>query len=185
MSSLFLLSYIAVWVMLLFQSLILVGLVRTVHQLQRGATLGVDVQSLRGREAPSFVAEDLAGVQVSSAAFEDQLRAFVFISPDCRSCSLTLAEMDALHWKAEGTVIVICRAGKDACRELVEKYNLETAVLVDEHNHVGDVFGISSVPAAVLVGEDNRIKVFGEPMRVEELEEILHGADESELTEAK
>ena len=93
--------------------------------------------------------------------------------------------MDALHWKAEGTVIVICRAGKDACRELVEKYNLETAVLVDEHNHVGDVFGISSVPAAVLVGEDNRIKVFGEPMRVEELEEILHGADESELTEAK
>lgn len=170
-----------------FQGLVLLGLIRRDYRPQDEAALGLPGargHALQGREAPEFVANDIFGETISSDDFADKLRAFVFVSPDCRSCSLTLAEMEALEWKADGTVLVVCRSDREECRVLAETYGLREPVIIDEDLEVSKLFGISSVPAAVLVDENNRVSAFGEPMRGEELEEILRGGEEVKVLEA-
>lgn len=186
MSALFYVSYAVLWILVAFQSLVLLGLVRTVYRLQgSGAVLNPSVVdgngALRGREAPDFTSSDVFGSLVVSQDFENRLRALLFVSPDCPACSLTLSEMEALQMKAEGSVLVVCRADRDDCRQLAEAYELSGPVLVDEDHEVSQLFGISSVPAAVLINERNRIQSYGQPMRGGELDELLREAATSEM----
>lgn len=188
MSPPLLLSYAALWLLVIFQGLLLLGLVRTVYRLQRSVALGsmsVDGQALRGKTAPEFTATDVFGTSIESQSFAGKLRALLFVSPDCSSCTLTLREMEALEWKAEGSVIVICRASRDECRRLAEMYELRVPVLIDEDLALSELFAISSVPTAVLVGEDNRVQSYGQPVRREELEEMFQPQEEPALQGAR
>jgi peroxiredoxin len=135
-------------------------------------------KSLHGQEAPEFGATDVVGNRIESSEFAGSSRALLFVSPDCRSCSLTLAEMAALEWKAKGAVIVVCEASASECRVLATKYGLGVPVLVDQDREVMALFGVSSLPTAVLIGEDDRVQSYGEPMRGEELEEMLRRPEE-------
>jgi peroxiredoxin len=176
-------SYIALWGLVLFQTFLLLGVVRAVAQLQRrgsgsAAIDGAREVSLHGQEAPEFVATDIVGNRIEGSEYAGRPRALLFVSPDCRSCSITLAEMAALEWKAEGTVIVVCEASASECRVLATKYGLGVPVIVDQDRDLMALFGVSSVPTAVLIGEDDRVQSYGEPMRGEELEEMFRGREE-------
>lgn len=186
MSTSFVLSYAALWVLVIFQSLLLIGLVKAVHRLKRAEALRQrDPGEFRGREVPQFIAVDVAGGEVNSADFERTLTALLFVSPDCRSCSLTLAEMNALKLKANGNVVVICRGGRDQCRELGERYELAVPVLVDSDLEISALFSVTSVPTAVLVNEDNRIQSYGHPMRGGELEDLFSEDDNAAVPDIR
>jgi hypothetical protein len=84
----------------------------------------------------------------------------------------TLAELNALGQKAMGNVIVICRAGREDAEALVETYHLNVPVVADTENRLGNLFGISSVPTAVLINARNQIQSVGHPLR-EDLEQVF------------
>jgi len=180
MSVPFLLSYAVLWALVIFQSLVLLGLVRTGYRLQR---TGAPPGHLRGREAPEFTAVDVSGEEVASVDFAGRLRAFLFVSPDCPTCTVTLEEMEALKWKTEGSVVVVCRGEPEGCRRLAETHEVSVPVLVDEELRVSELFLISSVPTAVLIDSENRIQSIGEPMRGEELEQMLQAQAEPAMDE--
>ncbi|MGH7721030.1 MAG: TlpA family protein disulfide reductase [Gemmatimonadaceae bacterium] len=188
MSALFVISYVALWALVIFQSIVLVGLVRALARLQqRGAQVDGPIDHhdhLAGREAPEFSATDLSGRLVRASEFAGRPRAFLFVSPECRTCRLTLSEMNALEWKAEGTVVVICQSGRSECRALAERFDLEAPVLVDEDAAISDLFAVNGVPTAVLVTADDQIASYGQPMRGEELDEMLRDGDRAALEQA-
>lgn len=186
MSVPFYLSYIALWILVVFQGIILLGMVRMVYQLQRDRTAtgvpeGSSEGSLKpGQQAPEFTAMDILGRQISSTDFSGRLTALLFVSPSCQTCMATLNEVQALSYKAEGNVVVVCRAEQKGCVQLTEKYNLNMPVVVDADEHVSRIFGISSVPTAVLINVNNNIQSFGQPLRGKELEEMFGKASEAE-----
>jgi peroxiredoxin len=165
MSSFFYVSYGAVWVLLLFQSLVLVGLVRTVGSTARAAGPPPSGARLLSREAPTFAALDVFGEPAGSAEFAGRLTALLFVSRSCPACTLTLDEMSALKAKAEDSVVVVCQSSRDDCIDLIRSHELDVPVIADEDLEISRRFEVASVPTAVLIGEDGRVRTYGHPER--------------------
>lgn len=169
------LSLGALWVLVVFQGLVLLGLVRAVHTLRGGHARHESLQDLEDmvhKKAPDFQAFDLAGVYFDSAKVAEQPRAFLFVSPRCESCSVTANELASLRWKSEGDVYVVCRGGVAECREFSEQVGAGTRVLVDDSFEISRAFKVTAVPTAVLIDASNTVRSYGNPMRDNELIEI-------------
>jgi peroxiredoxin len=168
MSVSFFLSYGVLWLLVAFQGLVLIGLARSIYRLQPridGSLIASSNGPLRGEEAPHFNARDIRGSEIRSEEFVGRRTALLFVSPSCRSCTATLEEIDALAWKADGHVLAVCRGDRHGCHELVERYELDLPFIVDDDYRISEAFGISAVPTAVLIDEDNRIEAYGNPSR--------------------
>jgi len=174
MSTPFYLSYAALWILVILQSLILLGLVRMVAQLQQGGVAGGsrDGGMTSGQAAPPFSTMDLSGAPIDSTRFAGRLTALLFVSPTCSSCTTTLHELNALRDKANGNVIVICRAAHDDCMRLAEVHQLNLPVVADEDEHISQLYGITAVPTAVLINAHHQIQSYGQPER-EDLEAVF------------
>ncbi len=170
MSTAFYLSYGALWILVGFQGLVMIGLTRIVSR--RSGELSVDPNVL-GRKAPDFVGVDTRGVTFDSRGSRDRTRALLFVSPTCEGCSVTLDELGALAQKAEGQLVVVCRGAEAPCRRLAEAYELGLPVLVDDDQEISNLYEITGVPTAVLIDESNRVKSHGQPKRGEELVEMF------------
>lgn len=158
----FYLTYLVLWALVALQGVILLGVVRTLYAVRsRGATDAV----YQGDEAPAFRAATVRGESVESSQWLGQLTAFLFVSPNCASCMLTLDELEALKTKASGNVVVICRGRHDECLELTMQHSLSIPVLIDEEYGISERFGITETPTAVLVNADGRIASTGQPDR--------------------
>lgn len=178
----FYLSYAALWILVIAQSLVLLGVVRLVYQIQHASV--PEGQLERGQAAPQFSAVALAGTPISSADFAGHPAALLFVSPSCPSCRATLAELDALRYKADGNVIVICRSDRNDCAELAEAYGLDVLTVADEDQRISRLFGVTSNPTAVIIDEQGRIQSYGRPLRGEELETLFEhspGAESQEV----
>lgn len=170
----FYISYGALWILVILQSLILLGLVQVVHQLQK---TGVTASSIEGKEAPEFKAKDLSGLAVTSANFTGHLTGLLFVSTNCQACLDTLQDdIEYLYNQTKGNVIVICRAERQDCAILVEQYGLTVPMVADENNHLSELYNISSVPTVVLINADSRIVTRGHPKRPELLEKLEKAA---------
>lgn len=162
----FYLSYAALWILIILHSLVLLGVVRIVYQLQNNSSASHNTGMSAGEEAPAFDTVDLYGISISSADFADQLTALLFVSPDCKSCTTILEEdMEYLKFKAQGNVIVVCRAGPEVCTRMAERYGLDVPIVADEDNEISELYRISAVPTTVLINADKRIQSYGQPWR--------------------
>lgn len=170
------LSFGALWVLVIFQGLVLLGLVRTVYALRGVHVLGYgreESEDLLHQTAPEFQAVDLSGSYFRSADVAGQARAFLFVSPNCQSCSVTSEELASLKWKAGGEVYVVCRGGALECDEFSEQHELGTRVLIDDSMEISRAFKVAAVPTAVLVDAADIVQSYGNPMRDDELVEIV------------
>lgn len=175
-------SYALLWVVVLFQTFLLLGMLRTLYSLQHQnpppPTPGTK-EHLAGQPIPAFSATDLAGARVDSGELSRQLTALLFVSPECGTCAVTLDELEQLKVKAEGNVVVICRSDAASCRALVEEHGLTSVqVVADEDEKVSQLLGIDGVPTAVLVN-DGHVLTYGQPMRGEELEQMMASEGDS------
>lgn len=177
MGTTFLVSYGGLWVLVVAQTLVVIGLLRAVFHLQ-SMTSSVTGAPL-GELAPDFSTVDLEGRPVAASDFAGVARVFLFVRPNCESCVLTLSDMAALRSKAEGNVIVVCQGESGPCRELISRYEISEPVLLDPRNELTAMFKVIASPTAVLVDETDRIARYGTPQQVEESTEsddVLAGA---------
>lgn len=169
-------SHVALWLLVLCQTVVLIGVVRALHTLQlRSAAGGTPISRghLQGQPMPQFEQRDMEGALIRSQDLVGQELALLFVSPSCRACSLTLHEMDMLAHKAGGNILLVCRAAEEECRQLAASYAIQTTVISDSENVISDLFEVDSVPTAVLVDEDGLITSYGHPMRAEELADMM------------
>jgi peroxiredoxin len=177
MSAVFYVSFALLWVLVVFQGLVLLGVVRTVYR-RAGEPASdappVSTGALIGQPVPSFTALDLSGRPVDETSLPQTLSALLFVTPDCVTCMASLEEVEALQEKVDGSLIVVCRAGLEECRRLRAAYGLEgTAVVVDEKHEVSERFDVYATPTAVLVGANGRIRTYGHPMDKDELARLM------------
>ncbi|HVR96576.1 MAG TPA: redoxin domain-containing protein [Thermoanaerobaculia bacterium] len=178
MSVAFFSSYVALWVLMILQSLILLTLLRMVHELRSSGAGGRS--AFEGKPAPELTATALDGTRVGSDQFLGRLTALLFVSTTCPSCTTTLQELRGLYLKSHGNVIVVCKANRQDTLRLVQTFKLEgLRVIADEDDHIGQLYGITSVPTAVLINGNGRIQSYGHPLR-EELEQAFQAASPAE-----
>lgn len=119
---------------------------------------------LQDSKLPEFNVPALAGRRVTSREFAEG-GALVFVSPDCRSCHITLTELEAVYTKVTGPVVIACRGSVEQCAELASRYAIKEAMVVDVDGTLSELLGIADVPTAVLVDEAGRIAAYGNPLR--------------------
>jgi len=170
-------SQVALWVLVIVQGLILVGLTRTVYQLQQSGggfePSPSDSERLVGRRAPEFVAVDVFGQPLASSDLWGRLTAMLFVSPLCSNCAVTLEELEGLKTKVNGNVVVVCLANTEECRSVAEDYQLSVPVVADPDEQIAKLYDVKGTPAAVLVGKGGRILQYGRPSRADDLEEMM------------
>lgn len=179
MNTVFYISYAALWAIVVFQTLVMLGLTRSLHQARQAGSIAdtSDAGGLEGRQAPAFSAVDIAGAPVSNASFAGSYTALLFVSPDCQTCAVTLEQLEALRLKTDGSVIVICRSGGEACAQLADTYRLTTPVIVDEDLEISRLFRVMAAPTAVIVDAEGRVESYGQPMGPDELEQFMGHRD--------
>jgi peroxiredoxin len=168
----FYVSYAGLWILVAFQTLVLLGLTRALHAAR--AAPAAAREGLRGQPVPSFSATTISGDRVD----RDDLAgaALLFVSPDCATCSVTLHEVEALQAKVGGRVIVVCRSSVDRCSQLAQTYELSLPVLADDDLALSRLFDVAAAPTAVLIDEDLRVQSYGQPMDPAEFEVLLHAS---------
>jgi peroxiredoxin len=170
MPDLFAVSYVALWVLVVLQALILLGLTRAFAEMRGGRA---EKPSMQGRPVPTFSAMDLAGNEVSTTSIAGRPVVLLFVSPTCASCRVTLAELRGIASDSTRDLIVVCAGGEDDCRMLATDYQLTRPVVVDANGELKLQFGISGTPMAVRISATGTIESYGEPVRGEDLEALL------------
>ena len=184
MSSAFYVSYGLLWALLLFQSMLLLGLTQKVYRLP-GARPAEAPQlpssgALSGQPMPSFAAADLSGREIESHEFLGQATTIIFVSPSCSSCAVTLDELAVLSDRANGSVLVVCRSSPARCQRIRELYGIDVPVVSDTEFRISRLFGVTTVPTAVIVDDEGIVQRYGHPRRGDELIQIFDD-DEAEL----
>jgi peroxiredoxin len=178
-------SYLALWALVLLGSLVLLGLVHIVSGLQNSRTESSSRWGDRpepGQLAPSFRAVDLAGHPVTSDQSAGGMRALLFVSATCESCAPSLDELRALNHKAGHSVMVVCRGSVGECRDLVARHGIWFPTVVDEGYEISTLYGISKVPMAVLINSEDRIQSYGEPLPREQMEAIFGTPEQAAIS---
>lgn len=173
-TALFLTSYFALWMLILFHTLILLEVVRRVA---RGHVPSGEIDPIgqtdllrTGTQAPNFEAPELPSRQrVRSESWQGQSTMLVFMAPECPTCRETAHELIELRRQANAHVVVLCRGEVSACKQFADMYLPDVQVLLDEAGTIAQDFRIKRTPTAVHLDEKGRILRYGFPRSVARL----------------
>lgn len=166
---LFQLSYFVLWGLVLFQTLVLLEVVRRVSSGQGVGTIGdsslVASNLLEsGSPAPAFSASEIRNGQVVvSESFWERPTLLVFVAPDCAACRGIGKELEEISWRDEVHIVALCQGNADHCARWSLENLPEINVLFDEGGKIAEAFRVRGTPTAVLVDEAWNIWRYGTP----------------------
>lgn len=164
MTGLWLVSYIALWVLVAIIVVLLIGVLRHIgllYQYTIGHWSGPPTNLRAGRQLPDLMLRTLDGSEVRLSQFAGAPANFAVISPHCSGC-LKLME-DIVKTAHEGDIaerwVLVSLADAESTREMVSTLNIPPsyAVLIDQANVVKSEWGIRATPVTVVV--DDRLTV--------------------------
>lgn len=168
MESIFVVSSILLWVVVLFNLLMTLVLVRRTNKINVSSSSLDLKESLAGKPAPNFTAKTLKGDQVQLTHFYGEAVALVFISPTCGPCIDNLTNYKELGDKAMQAgdkFILVSTAGTEETRAFVKNHAIDLPVLVapPEHNSFMEDYHVNGTPGFSYVNEQGIIKADGYP----------------------
>lgn len=180
MSNAFDATYAALWVVVVVQGVLLIGVLKTLVAGNRPDSK-VEVPAIEtnliGKLVPTFSGIDLDGNRVDQTSLPPSFNALLFISPDCVTCMASIEELGVLRQKVNGSLMVICRGEPADCHWIHEKYDLDgVAVVIDSDRKISNAFDVRMAPTAVLIGGNGRIRTYGHPLDKDELARMMSTA---------
>lgn len=179
MSSLFVVSHIAQWAVIVFTLVSVWAIVRQIGLLHRriapvGARMsGVGLEV--GEPAPRFEATDIHGRPVQGPA-RDRLTLLVFVSPGCPACGELMPAVRSIvrSERQHLDVVLIDVAATQAAeaREYVNQHRLEHLPYVAA-GAIGELYKVATPPYAILIGTDTRVVAKGLVNHLEHLDSLL------------
>lgn len=169
MTTLLLLSAIATWVVLIFNILLLVGLIKRVNQLGGKSSkefLLEEARRHRGEAGPPFSAETPNGETVTRDSFAGQDVAFLFLSPTCQPCVEKIPMLNS-HYpqaKAEGIEMVVVNVDPHMTgAQFINDYNIEMLVITAPQisNPFASRYYATATPSFCLVDAKGQIRASG------------------------
>lgn len=174
-------TYLALWLIVIVQTLVLFELMRQIGILRRhlppepGALL-TDEGLARGAVAPPFTAIDLrTGEDFSAGDLRGRSALLVFLSPSCAGCHLLAPKLRdfANGHKRDVAVVVVCPDSEAECRRYANEHRLSMPVLLDEGKQISLAYGVRRTPSATLIDASGRIRIHGIPNDAVHLEGLL------------
>lgn len=176
MSFSFFTSYIAIWVLVLFQGLLVIALLRQLAELRRLVEMGgfQEDRLPAGSPAPRFAGLDVrSGQQVSSYSLNGRGGVLLFLSPDCTVCKGLADSLRPPALNDLPPVIAFCQGGERACERFIKRLGPGVSLLFDVAGETAARYHVSGSPTAVVVDEKQRVRGYGNPQDVEDLKRLL------------
>jgi hypothetical protein len=170
------LAFAVLAVVVILNSIVLMGVVRMVVQLYRVVSPDGDPAAPTSRkDAPAFVARAMDGSLVDSARFVGRITALLFVSPTCTSCMTTLDQVALVKERAAGNLVLVCDGDSSECRALADTY-APVQLVHDADRRIRHLYEVTRFPMAVLIGVDGKIRSYGEPSPAD-LQDVLEQPD--------
>lgn len=169
----FVATYIALWILVVFQGLLILALLKqltTIRRLaERASPLG-DKLPL-GSSAPEFMGTDLQFAGWNDA---DSLGVVIlFLTAGCPACQELLNSIGQHGDNVVPHIVAVCQGG-DACSKRVA--NLSSAIQLAACNgeETARQYRISRFPTAVVVDRERKIRGYGHPTNVTDLVRMFY-----------
>ena len=201
--SLLIASNILLWVVVVLLAVMNYALLRQIGVLyERVAPAGALMVNRTleiGQQAPALEALALDGSRISIASPSGRSQLLFFLSPDCPVCGeLTPALMSAAQAESAWVDVVLVSDGEEQDhRGYVSRKDIELPYVVSEL--VGKSYGVSKLPYAVLIDENQRVASMGivnsrehldslfeaKERNVASIQEYMNKRDEERFVEVK
>jgi methylamine dehydrogenase accessory protein MauD len=156
-----LLSHLALWLVVLFLGFLLLGALRNnailcwrLDQLEATTPSKINRNGLKpGVEAPGFILPDTAGNQVSLQDFAGRTVFLTFTQSSCRPCRAVMPELEKIHKKGEIQIVVINNGHLAATRDWTRELGVSYPVLVQQRYEISKRYEVYATPFAFLIDE--------------------------------
>lgn len=174
-------ALVALWAIVLFEGLVILGLLRAVRDLQVAVESGRLPQRLPvGARSPRFTGTDLrTGAEIDSSQLAGRELVVLFLSEACTFCRRLADGTRQVPFERGQARIAICQGGANEAATFIDLLASDVAVLADPDGAVFATFGISSTPSAIVVGETGAVLASGGPHHSGELAALISTARQS------
>lgn len=177
-----LISYVALWLLVLLLVILLLGLTREVGGLHSRigppGVLATDDGLDIGALAPDFTTTEVPGggeVHVRAASGRDAL--VLFISPNCELCRKVLPTL-AKSWAAWQRVVnihVVCEGTEEEVRSLIDQTKAQISMLADPSLRIRTAYGLPPAPFAFLIGSMGMVRLKGLVTSGDDIDRLVEG----------
>lgn len=163
-------SYILLWIVVLFQGGVILELVRrqlqhtdTSNSPERLGPLFTPGMTL-GDLGPEFSAVELPGHRImDSAELKGETTLLGFVSPNCGQCEESVPLMAQAAGWADAKLVLVCAGSDRQCGDFAERFAEGHTLLCDETGAVANLFHLARTPGSVLIDPAWRIVKYGAP----------------------
>jgi len=179
MSGLLLVSYVALWALVVVMAVLLLLLYRHFGMMSLGTLEGVQRDGLPvGGVAPAISGVDADGVDRGWERKTGRYQLLLFAAPDCEPCATVMPHVNRLGRSREAGVDVaaIVPGPRSEAVRMVNRYDPPFTVLAEDGSGAFGRFRVRVTPFGFVVGPDGRILAKGLCGDVGRLGNLLHAA---------
>ena len=169
-------SYIALWVIVAFQALVIVGLLRQLAELgnkvKSGNLLGEDWLPA-GTLAPAFSGSALgSGRRIDRNIFEGRGGMILFVSSLCPVCKDLAAGIQQADHDSLPQMVAFCIGRESSCARFLKRIGDQVPLLLEKADETASRYHVSGFPTVVIMDGEKRILSYGHPQDVNELQHL-------------
>jgi peroxiredoxin len=170
----------ALWIIVLLQGLIVLGLVRTLGEIRSAAENGRLPQRLPvGARAPRLQGVDVrTELEVDTADLAGRAQVILFLSHNCPYCWRLADGTNNVPAEPLQSRIAVCYANVAKTREFASVLAADVALLADPDGSMFASFGISSTPSTIMVDDLGIVRGSGGPRHSGELADLISSVRE-------
>jgi methylamine dehydrogenase accessory protein MauD len=177
-------SIVALWVLVIVETVLLVLLLRALGDLrQKGAFHNAGMELTRiegisiGEQAPSFEAVDFDGDTVCLGDFQEQRLILAFISPGCRACAAAIQALNAIHQDEHNlSILIVGSSDPELNRVYAAEHRAMVSILTPSTNIERELYRIPGVPFIFVLDETKVIRAKGYVNYREDISQMLTAA---------
>ena len=181
MSGAWLVSYVVLWGLVLFQGAVIFVLLRQLGMMYLGTARGVAGDGIAvGERAPEFTLLDIDERPVSLAGFRGLPLLIVFGSPTCVPCRTLVPDLNAFARERheELAVLFLSRGDVDEARRFARELDVQVPVAAHPDQELADAYKARVTPFAFLIDGEGVVQAKGLANNRDHLHMLLRTAKE-------
>ena len=187
MSGVWLISYLVLWAVVLFQGAVIFVLLRQLGVIYLGTAHGVAGDGLDiGTRAPDFALSNLAGEPVSLTTFGGLPLLLVFGSPNCGPCKGLIPDLNVFsnERREELHVLFLSHGEADATERFAREHGIQVPVASFPDDGLANAYKARVTPFAFFIDSEGVIQAKGLANNREHLEMLVRSGTETHAKSA-
>jgi methylamine dehydrogenase accessory protein MauD len=181
MSGIWLITYIALWGIVLFQGLVIFVLMRQLGIIYLGTAQGVARDGIApGQRAPDFALPDLSGGIRTLADFQGRSLLLVFGSTSCAPCRGLVPDLNVFAKQHAGDIdaLFAIRGTANEAQRFVDELELQVPVGVFNDEELPEKYKARVTPFAFLIDGEGVVRAKGLSNNMSHLDMLLKAAED-------